>query len=274
MATEASNHWEYTAGSHSNVLFGGHFDESEAYKYRRAEGMADWLIFYTLEGGGYLRTPQGEKLCRAGDVALLRAGVPHEYGTIPGGRWNFYWVHFHKIAEIDCLPQEEAIVVSIPERHLQQRVRHAFQDVLSDSRERSTFWSMLCENSLRQVVLLAAAQLKQRLDSRIELALRYLSRHMGESIRIEDLARMAGLSSSRFSHLFKQETGESVLEHLNRLRLRQAALLMSHMGRNATEASLDVGFNNYNHFAAMFRQQYGCSPRTYKKQKGRPQAMS
>jgi AraC family transcriptional regulator of arabinose operon len=262
-SVEASNHWEYTTDGAGDTIFGGHFDETDSYKYRRSEGMKDWLMFYTLEGSGYLRTSEGEKQCRAGQIGLLRAGIPHEYGTSPGGRWNFYWVHFHKLPEIDCLTQEEAIVASIPDGHLQRRVEHAFQDILSDSRERSSFWRMLCENSLRQIILLAAQQLKQRLDPRIELTLQYLSRHMSEVIRIEDLARLAGLSVSRLSHLFKQETGESALEHLNRLRLQQAALLM---GRNATEASLDVGFNNYNHFAAMFREQYGCSPRSYKKQ--------
>lgn len=247
----------------SAKLFGGHFDESDAYRHRRPDGMSEWLIFYTVEGCGYLRTPASEKQCHAGQLGLLRAGIQHEYGTVPGGRWNFYWVHFQKLPEIDYLPNEEVIVASMPEGHLQRRVKHAFENILIDSREQSNFWHMLCKNSLREVILLAAEQLNRRLDSRIELAIHYLSRHMSDVIRIEDLARAVGLSVSRLSHLFKQETGESVIEHLNRLRLQQAALLMAHMGRNASEASLDVGFNNYNHFAALFRQRFGCSPRSY-----------
>jgi AraC family transcriptional regulator of arabinose operon len=35
------------------------------------------------------------------------------------------------------------------------------------------------------------------------------------------------------------------------------------MSRTATEASLDVGFNNYNHFASLFRKMYGVSPRNF-----------
>ncbi|CAM4239605.1 helix-turn-helix domain-containing protein [Paenibacillus alkaliterrae] len=259
---------EYSDGT----LFGGHFDESDSYRIRRAHGMSDWLIFYTMEGTGYLRTAAGEKRCKAGQIGLLRSGIPHEYGTVSGCCWNFYWVHFQKLPEIDYLPNEESIVATIPEGNLQSRVQHAFQHILSDSRERSSFWHTLCENSLREVILLAAQQMDQRFDPRIELALRYLSRHMNSVVRIEELAKEVGLSVSRLSHLFKKETGESVLEHLNRLRLRQAALLMSHMGRTATEAALDVGFNNYNHFAALFRQMYGSSPRAYKKEKGMSQS--
>lgn len=252
----------------NGMLFGGHFDETDTYRTRRLNGMSDWLIFYTLEGEGYLRTPAGEKRCGAGHIGLLRAGVSHEYGTVPGKRWNFYWVHFQKLPEIDYLPGEEAIVHAMPEGTLQTRVQCAFQNILRDSRERSGFWYTLCENSLREVILLTAQQMEQRLDPRIELALQYLSRQMSKPVRIVDLAESVGLSVSRLSHLFKQETGESVLEHLNRLRLQQAALLMEHMGRTATESALDVGFNNYNHFADQFRKAYGLSPRAFKKEKG------
>lgn len=264
IGTEAGN------DSPGGALLSGLFDESDSYRYRRPNGMSEWLIFFTLEGEGYLRTPQGEKRCLSGQIGLLRSGIPHEYGTVPGSRWIFYWAHFQKLPETDYLPSGESIVASIPDGIMQIRVQQAFHHILNDSRERASFWHMLCENSLREVILLTARLLERRLDSRIELALQYLSRNMDKTIRIEDLAKSVGLSLSRLSHLFKQETGASVLEHLNRLRLQQAALLIEHMGRTATEAALDVGFNNYNHFAALFRKMYGISPRAYKKDKAPP----
>ncbi|WP_028610202.1 helix-turn-helix domain-containing protein [Paenibacillus harenae] len=263
-ATQASNEEQ------QGTLFGGHYDVAGSYRHRRPLGMNDWLLFFTLEGEGYLRTPVGERRCGPGSVGLLRPGIPHEYGTASGTRWHFYWVHFQKLPEIDYLPNDETVVASFPEGNLFDRIQYAFLNILSDSRERTSFWHTLCENSLREIILLAAQKLEQRLDPRIELALRHLSRYMSSPLRIEELAGEVGLSVSRLSHLFKQETGESVLEHLNRLRLRQAALLMKHMGRTATEAALDVGFNNYNHFAALFRRTYGVSPRSYKKEKAAP----
>ncbi|KRE49582.1 helix-turn-helix domain-containing protein [Paenibacillus sp. Soil522] len=253
--------------SPGGALLSGLFDESDSYRYRRPNGMSEWLIFFTLEGEGYLRTPQGEKRCSSGQIGLLRSGIPHEYGTVPGSRWIFYWAHFQKLPEIDYLPSEECIVAAIPKGNMQSRVQQAFHHILNDSRERASFWHTLCENGLREIILLTAQLLERQLDPRIELALQYLSRNMNKTIRIEDIAKSVGLSHSRLSHLFKQETGASVLDHLNRLRLQQAALLMERMGRTATEAALDVGFNNYNHFAALFRKTYGSSPRAYKKDK-------
>lgn len=247
------------------TVFGDHFNEDDTYFIRRPNGMSDWLIVFTLGGSGYFRTPAGEKRCESGQIALLRAGVPHEYGTMPGQQWNFLWAHFNKLSENDYLPEEELLLHSLPDGSVRKRIYRTFMNLLHDSRDRSDFWNALCENSLREIILLIAQRLTKKHDTRIEHTLQLLSQLMKEEVRIDELAKAVGLSSSRLSHLFKQEMGKSIVEHLNQMRLKQASLLMKHMGRTATEASHDVGFNNYNHFAALFRKSYGMSPRNFQK---------
>jgi len=251
-------------------IFGGHFNEGDSYHIHRPMGRNDWLIVYTLSGEGHFHTPRGAQRCSAGQIGLLKSGVPHEYKTVPGEPWNFLWAHFPKLSEIDYLPDEELLIHSLPEGYLQDRVYHIFHNILHDSRGQTGFWQTLCENSIRELILLIAQRMEKKLDTRIELILQYLAGSMKEEIHIEQLAKIVNLSPSRLSHLFKQETGKSVLEHLNQMRLQQAALLMEHMGRSATEASLDVGFNNYNHFAAMFRKFHGVSPRHFIKSARQP----
>ena len=248
---------------HYSTIISGHFDEDDSYYTHRQHGRSDWLIVYTVSGEGYFRTPAGERYCGAGDITLLRADVPHEYGTVQGQRWNFIWVHFHKLPEIDYLPTDEVLIHTLPDGYLRERIYHIFLNLLHDSRNRFSFWNILCENSLREIILLIAQRLAKQVDSRIEHTLQILSHSMKEQIKIDNLAATIGLSSSRLSHLFKQEMGISILEHLNQMRLKQASLLIEHVGRTATEASLEVGFNNYNHFASLFRKMYGVSPREF-----------
>jgi AraC family transcriptional regulator, arabinose operon regulatory protein len=245
------------------TLFGGHFEVDDSYRTRRPSGMNDWLILFTLSGEGYFRTPDGQHKCTTGDFGMLRSGVPHEYGTVRGANWNFIWVHFQQLPDIGYVPSEEFLVHALPEGYLRKRVYRAFQRILHDSRDQSGYWHDLCDNSIKEILLLIAQRLHKKLDARIEHALQLLSQSMKEEFRVDELAKAVGLSSSRLSHLFKQEIGESLVEHLNRMRLRQAALLMEHMGRTASEAAFDVGFNNYNHFASLFRRIYGVSPRNY-----------
>jgi AraC family transcriptional regulator of arabinose operon len=247
------------------TIFAGHFNESDRYITRRPEGMNDWLLAYTVGGSGYFRTASGEKRCGAGDAVLLRGGVPHEYGTTPGSCWNFIWAHFPELEEIRYFPREELTVAALGSRHLQRRVYRALRNVLRDSRERRSLWQQVCENELRGVLLIMAERGWRKLDPRVEEILHDLSAHMSETPRIEDIARSVGLSASRLSHLFKEETGLTLIGSLNRMRIRQAALLIGHSGRTATEAAFDVGFRNYNHFAELFRRQMGVGPRDYRK---------
>jgi len=255
---------EGSAERHGGVLT-GHFRETDTYSTARPAGMNDWLIVYTLEGEGYFRTPGGEKLCGPGEIGLLRKGVPHVYGTSKGKSWHFLWAHFARLPETSLLPDEEVLICRMPPGSLQRRVLRMFRSLLQDSRDRGKLWIQLCENQLSGLLLLVAEQLADRLDPRVSQVLRMLSARMQEPLTVDQLAAAAGLSASRLSHLFKAETGRTILETLNGMRLEQAALLMTHAGRTASEAALDVGFQSYNHFAALFRKRFGMGPASYRR---------
>lgn len=252
-------------GAKDGGILIGHFRENEEYLMTRSNGIDDWLIFYTIEGGGYVRTPAGEKTCGPGDVAVIRRGVPHTYGTTSGGIWHFMWAHFQRLPETTLLPDDEVSVCKMPNGTMQRRVLRIFRTLLHDFRDRGKLWQELCENQLSSVLLLVAEQLADRHDPRVSQVLRILSVRMQEPLTIDELAAAVRLSASRLSHLFKAETGQTILETLNGMRLEQAALLMTHAGRTASEAAVDVGFQSYNHFAALFRKRYGVGPANYRR---------
>lgn len=251
--------------SPDGTLLAGHFHETDSYRIKRPAGADSWLIVYTLEGEGYFRVPSGEYSCRPGEIGLLCKGVSHEYGTRKGQRWRFMWAHFAGLPETGLLPDDEVLICPMPSGQVQRRIVRAFRSLLEDSRDRSSYWQSLCENQLRGLLLLVARQLTVEIDSRVAHVMRIMSERMPEPLSLDLIAAEVGLSASRLSHLFKEETGRSVLAALNDMRLEQAALLMLHAGRTATEAALDVGFASYNHFAALFRKRYGVSPTKYRK---------
>ncbi|MDF2718267.1 MAG: helix-turn-helix protein [Paenibacillus sp.] len=250
----------------SGVVIAGHFNEPDTYMTRRPEGMQDWLITYTLGGLGYFVTSGARSLCRSGDITLLKSGTPHQYGTEKGERWHFVWAHFSsRMLETGLLPDKELIVHHVESDSVRKRIYRAFKRVISDFGERGSYWHELSENALREILLLLAKGMSNKTDPRIEEALRLLSENMRDTVRIDALAKAVGLSPSRLSHLFKETTGHSIVETVNRMRIRQAALLLQHTGRNASEVAQDVGFGNYNHFLNQFRKQFGVNPSTFQK---------
>ncbi|MUT64398.1 helix-turn-helix domain-containing protein [Paenibacillus sp. NEAU-GSW1] len=251
------------------IIIAGHYDKGADYMSKRPNGMSDWLIAYTLDGEGYFRTPAGEKRCGAGDIVLLRSGVPHQYGTVEGTRWHFVWSHFAQAtAEISMLPEEEVCVRHIDDSPTQRRVYRAFKRILMDSRERHAYWQELCTFALREIfTIMLQKSSESSVDPRVEETLHHISQQLSEPFTVEQLARTVGVSPSRLSHLFKQQTGRSIIDTVNRMRIEQAALMLEHTNRTAYEVCGDVGFHNYNHFINQFRKHYSTSPSAYRKLK-------
>jgi AraC-like DNA-binding protein len=90
---------------------------------------------------------------------------------------------------------------------------------------------------------------------------------------LTQLARRAGLSPSRLSRLFKQQTGLSIVEFRNRQRMQRFLGRYERerdSGRQSTllNAALDAGFGSYPQFHRVFRQVAGCSPAEYQRRQG------
>ena len=99
----------------------------------------------------------------------------------------------------------------------------------------------------------------------VEQAARLL-RDEADLFSVEQIAARVGLSASRLSRLFHQQTGVALVDFRNRQRL-QRFLRLYGPGRavSVSEAALDAGFGSYPQFYRVFQQQMGCSPAEYRR---------
>lgn len=96
-------------------------------------------------------------------------------------------------------------------------------------------------------------------DPRITRTLQRLNEDPAAEHRVSVLARQVGLSQSRFTHLFKDQTRVPFRRYRlwNRL---GAALRAAAQGKPLTAAALDAGFSSSAHFSADFRDMFGIAP--------------
>jgi AraC-like DNA-binding protein len=78
-----------------------------------------------------------------------------------------------------------------------------------------------------------------------------------------EIAARLELSLSRLARLFKRETGVSLVEYRNRIRLERFQMLVDTGGENLLEAALAAGFGSYAQFHRVFRAWRGTTPREY-----------
>ncbi|MEG1515894.1 MAG: response regulator [Clostridia bacterium] len=99
----------------------------------------------------------------------------------------------------------------------------------------------------------------------IRQAMRYLEENFSKTIRLEDMAEMANLSSTYFSNLFKKETGENLTDYLVGIRMQKAKELLSRSGLNIAEIADHVGYADSRYFSKLFMKVVGIKPTEYRK---------
>src|SRR5262249_19593567 len=98
-------------------------------------------------------------------------------------------------------------------------------------------------------------------DARLRRVLAYVSARIGTSnhFPLSVLAQVAGLSASRFQHVFRQEFGVAVRPYVRWLRLQRAACdLIS--GASLSQAAHAAGFSDAAHMTRTFRSTVGVAP--------------
>jgi AraC-like DNA-binding protein len=96
-------------------------------------------------------------------------------------------------------------------------------------------------------------------DARIAAALRQMRNEPHHAHLLTDLAERAGLSPSRFLHLFKAETGVPLRRYRIWNRMGAAVRACSE-GASLTEAAHAAGFASSAHFSGAFRDMFGMMP--------------
>ena len=75
-----------------------------------------------------------------------------------------------------------------------------------------------------------------------------------------DLARLVGLSAGHLHRAFRETTGQTPLEFINRRRVERAAAILATEEPTIAEVALRVGFLSPSHFSRTFRRVTGRNP--------------
>ena len=106
-----------------------------------------------------------------------------------------------------------------------------------------------------------AASSRREYIARINRVLDYIEQHLGDTLSVETLAKVASFSPYHFNRVFRALVGESLYAFLRRLRLEKAADRLCHISEESvTQIAYDAGFANPASFSKAFRQQFGVSP--------------
>lgn len=95
----------------------------------------------------------------------------------------------------------------------------------------------------------------------------YMEKNYGDSaLGLQSVCTYLGISTSRFSAIFKQATGTTFMEALTGIRMQKAKELLEHTDMKNYEIAERVGFSDSHYFSVAFKKTTGKTPTEYAKE--------
>lgn len=130
---------------------------------------------------------------------------------------------------------------------------------------------MVVANSMQILVHLSRAfsengttPLKAEKPELMDQVIAYIEAHLSEKITLADVAKQFWVSQSTVTQTFRKKMGVSFYRCVTQRRLIAAKALIAE-GISLEQIGIQVGFSEYSTFYRAFKQEYGISPRQYRK---------
>lgn len=179
-------------------------------------------------------------------VADLLLASSQDAERVPGGP-------LPAIAVSDAPPELLDAVV----RLLRLLDRPRDREVLAPLVKREILWRLITGDQGEIVRQLGLADSSL---SHVARAVRWIREHYAEPFRVEDLARLAGMSVSAFHRNFQTVTAMSPIQFQKQIRLQEARLMLATRAADVTGVSILVGYESPSQFSREYRRQFGTPP--------------
>jgi AraC family transcriptional regulator len=109
-------------------------------------------------------------------------------------------------------------------------------------------------------------------QEQIARVLAHIDAHLDEPLPLEELAAVACFSPYHFHRVFRGMVGESVKEHVRRLRLEGAARQLLSGDATVLDLALNSGYETPESFSRAFRAMFGMAPSAFRENGGKADA--
>lgn len=258
--------FEHTDQEYENIPYQIHINYSSKIHDYLSNWHNELEFIYTVEGSIEVYIGNDLYITKPGDIVAINRNNIH---TFKGNDWKF---HCLKIAAPLFQALEIPHNIFIPQPLIQdEELASAFKDVIEECHRNRFFTQQFKMLAVQKFLLLFLE--KQRKNQFIEVktqenthfevagkVINYLNQHLSENFSVADISKELGFSSSHLSRCFKKATGNSIIDHLNRLRCYTAKHYLMHSNLKISEIAELCGYQNNSYFARTYKKFVGYAP--------------
>lgn len=230
----------------------------------------DYDVWYVAAGRGEVRVNGQWHALQTGDLITIKPGdVYQQERTDPADPFQVYFTHLLPFGRGGNPSLDEALLRVWPLK-ISMLHRPEFGDLFNRLFEAYATRRSKHSLAVRGLALLLLDTIFDELrDAPVESpprawqcllrAREFIESHYAHDLSLAEIARHSDISASHLSALFKRHLGCPPIEHLLRVRLREAKLLLAR-GERVKEAAHATGFRSQQYFSRAFKERTGLSP--------------
>jgi AraC-like DNA-binding protein/mannose-6-phosphate isomerase-like protein (cupin superfamily) len=214
----------------------------------------------------------------------IAAGVPHRIRDLAHDPVTNYVIHYHPQALEDneltvrlaAPPGIVLLNLGSPDVHQAAPIRAIFREMLFESDSQQLGWKVLLKSRLIELGVRTLRMMDRRnqhamvfqagSDS-LERVTHYALRLKSSFFRpatLADAAKSVHLSRRQFTDVFRKVTGQSWCRYIRTLRLEHAVRLLTNTDKSVIAVAFEAGFEDLSQFHHNFKENYGCTPASYR----------
>ncbi|MBB3128579.1 two-component system response regulator YesN [Paenibacillus rhizosphaerae] len=207
---------------------------------------------------------QWEKLLDIRDGTALLAYLDHWYRTVLAGpilppdveRENWvHWIHL-----MDGFARRLGGDLYSAPLHEEMYPYHAVRSL--ETLEEIYMW---CSGWLPVYLEYVKSLSHQQVRPEIQVVLEIINKQFNQPLKVSELAKSVGFTENYLSILFKKETGQTIMDHLTRIRMDRARELLKDQTYKIYEISEMVGYGDSNYFSKQFKRMEGVYPLEFRR---------
>ena len=251
-------------------------DEKNPTVFDKKHGSKSWYIQLTTAGKAVADTQLGDIVLTAGDVVLAQPRVPLKFTRASDSAlWRHCSIYFqpqpHWHQWLNWGGSQNAFMLVHTPADDRRKLETVFEELIDSMGTESELRYALHVNLLEQILLRCyelASPHEKMIDPRVAIAKNFLLAHLNESVQIDEIAQLAGLSHSRLRALFHDNIGMSMMEWRDHQRVIAAIKLLRDSTLSIAEIAQRVGYNDPLYFSRIFRRHMQVPPSALRVAKG------
>ena len=246
-----------------------------------------WEMVYVDKGKVIVKRDDEEILLNQGDVIFHK---PNEFHAIKAyeSHPNFFVMSFSSTsAPIRCLEKYHTKLDKMLKPYISAIIKEAEATFVIPKNDTSLKKLVLKDDAiiggeqliksyLEQLLILlvrnvtaigkvSVFQSKDTMENNLISSIKeYLEASFERRVQISDVCKKFGYSKSYLSKIFHEQTGDTIANYSNQVKIREAKRLIRENNLNLSEISDRLAFDNPQYFSRVFRRITGMSPTEFK----------